>query len=321
MTLPINKSFSLFLQPAASSDELEINLDSWLDPPPLSVNHRCKTDLPRNMCCQCQFETLHRFLPLLVTSTLKSVNHKLPHESFAIQSCPAKTNKVWERKKTYRFQFRMVVFVWLNIFGLKMVFNLWISFIKSLNFQVQNLSGAHLHLSTLSTSFIYAAVEPPHLMALHPDLQSSISRNLYCISTEIQYLEFAKYKSTSKNVASSWETLTPSKSRVISPIICCAWPFCLRYAVEATGKYISDNKNKYLLHLLTAPGFLIRPNSDFCRSAKRISARLPVYLSLLCEQFWFLDSETLPFINVGIIKKQLSVHNSSRRLWETLHCL
>ena len=124
----------LFLQPAASSDELQINFDSWLDPPSLSVNHRCKTDLPRNMCCQCQFETLHRFLPLLVTSTLKSVNHKLPHESFAIQSCPAKTNKVWERKKTYRFQFRVVVFVWLNIFGLKMVFNLWISFIKSLNF-------------------------------------------------------------------------------------------------------------------------------------------------------------------------------------------
>ena len=135
-----------------------------------------------------------------------------------------------------------------------------------------------------------------------------------CSLTEIQNIEFAKCKSTSKNVASSWETLTPSKSRVISPIICCAWPFCLRYAVEATGKYISDNKNKYLLHLLTARGFLICPNSDFCRSAKRISARLPVYLSLLCEQFWFLDSETLPFINVGIIKKQLSVHNSSRRL-------
>ena len=126
----------------------------------------------------------------------------------------------------------------------------------------------------------------------------------YYISTEIQYLEFANYKSTSKNVASSWEALTPSKSRVISPIICCAWPFCLRYAVEATWKYISDNKNKYLLHLLTAPGFLICPNSDFCRSAKRISARLPVYLSCRCSvnNFDFLTPRHFHLSMLGLLR-------------------
>ena len=120
---------------------------------------------------------------------IASVSTTIGHEYFKVSQSQAATWKLFNpilpsenkqslgEKKNYGLQFGMVVFGWLNIFGLKMVFNLWISFIKSLNFRVQNLSGAHLHLSTLSTSFIYAAVEPPHLMALHLDLQSSISRN------------------------------------------------------------------------------------------------------------------------------------------------
>ena len=73
MTMTVNKPFLFCDQPPALMNFRSITI---VDPPPLCVNHRCKTDLPRNMCCQCQFETLHRFLPLLVTSTLKSVNHK-----------------------------------------------------------------------------------------------------------------------------------------------------------------------------------------------------------------------------------------------------
>ena len=89
---------------------------------PLSVNHRCKTDhLPRNMCCQCQFETLHRFLPLLVTSTLKLVNHK--HICNIYQS-----QAVWERRKPLDFNF-----AWLCLFGLTFLVLKWFSIFEFLS--------------------------------------------------------------------------------------------------------------------------------------------------------------------------------------------
>ena len=58
--------------------------------------------------------------------------------------------------------------------------------------------------------------------------------------------------------------------------------------------------------------------AQICAAERKRIFQVPRFVVfLLCRSFRFLDSGTLPFISAGIIKKQLSVHNSSRRRWKS----